>query len=220
MDKTILIIDDHPIFRRGLKDLIANFEEFSVKGEAGDGEEAVKKTEELKPDIAIVDITLPDMNGIDLIKQIHEASSLTFVMMMSMHNKPHYVNAAMNNGAVGYITKDSAPEYLQIALKTIVSGETYFEKFKHDKHLKDEFSEVVEEVIDEDIFDRLTNREREILNQLLKGLKTKDISEKFELSVRTVENHKASITEKLEVHSNFELWNLAANRGLINLDNI
>ena len=218
-EQTILIVDDHPFFREGLKSLLARSSKYRIVGEAGSGDEALRKVKELNPDLIIMDISLPDGSGIDVTHEIKEFLPNTQIVILSMHLKIDYIVKAFRSGAIGYITKDSATEKLLECLETVSKGEYYM-----DSSLSHAVVEGLvktreqEKEITTTGYSALTPREQEILRLLAEGLSTKEIGEKLFISPKTVENHRSNILSKLDLHSTVELVRYAAKYGLIDVD--
>lgn len=218
-EQTILIVDDHPFFREGLKSLLARSSQYRIVGEAGNSNEALRKAEELNPDFIIMDISLPDGSGIDVTQQIRELLSDTKIVILSMHLKIDYIVKAFRSGAIGYITKDSATEKLLECLATVSKGEYYM-----DSSLSHAVVESLVKTREQETavtgtgYSTLTPREQEILRLLAEGLSTKEIGEKLFISPKTVENHRSNILSKLDLHSTVELVRYAAKYGLIDVD--
>lgn len=217
--KTILIIDDHPLFREGLKSLIARNSTFEVVGEAGNAREGLHMAKELNPDLAIVDISLPDKNGIDLTRDIRNLLSETRILIVSMHSKIDYITEAFQAGATGYVVKESATERLLQGLDAVSRGEYFLDSSLSLKVVKRlmEFPAKEAKIHDES-YSTLTPREQQVLRLLAEGLSTKEVATNLFISPKTVENHRANIMDKLDLHSSIELVRYAAKLGLIDLD--
>jgi DNA-binding NarL/FixJ family response regulator len=217
--KTILIVDDHPLFREGLKSLISRNTGFEVVGEAGNGREGLRMIKKLKPDLVVMDISLPDKSGIDLTRDIGSLLSETRVMIVSMHSKINHISEAFRAGASGYVVKESAADRLIQGLEAISRGEYYLDSSLSHKVVKKlmEFPEKEAKITDAR-YETLTPREQEVMRLLAKGISTKKIAEKLFISPKTVENHRANIMNKLELHGTMELIRYAARLGLIDVD--
>jgi DNA-binding NarL/FixJ family response regulator len=217
--KTVLIIDDHPVFREGIKSILVRSSRFEVIGEAENAIAGLKKTKRLKPDLVIMDLSLPDQSGADVTYEIRSLLPDTRVMVMSVHAGIDYIADAFRKGASGYVTKESTTEKLIECLETIARDDYFIDSSI--AHL------VVKEIIEsrgkeQKIVDRgyknLTSREQEIMQLIVQGHSTKQIADKLFISTKTVENHRSSILKKLDLHSTLELVRYAARIGMINVD--
>ncbi len=217
--KTILIIDDHPLFRVGLKAIIGRDDRFEVIGEAGNGREGLQMARELKPDLVLVDMSLPDQSGIQLTRELKNALLKTRIMIITMHSKVDYIVKAFQAGATGYVVKESASERLLQGMDTVLKGEYFMDSSVSHKVVKRlmQFPEKEAKITDAS-YETLTPREQEIMVLLAEGLSTKQIAEKLFISPKTVENHRSNILRKLNLHSTMELIRYAARLGIIDLD--
>jgi DNA-binding NarL/FixJ family response regulator len=205
MDATlrILLVDDHPVVRQGLRYMLESDPAVTIVGEASDGPEAVRLATEHLPDIVVMDVSLPGMNGIEATREITRCAPGVKVLVVSMHADPAYVRQGVKAGARGYLLKDSEDLDLLHAVKVIATGETYFSPA------------VAEAVIgggsgagehdDEVRLDSLTRREREVLRLIADGLTNKEIAAQLSLSVNTIETHRKHLMEKLACHNAAEL---------------
>jgi DNA-binding NarL/FixJ family response regulator len=210
----LLIGDDHTIVRHGLRKILEEKPEWQVIGEAGDGREAVRQALALKPDIAILDIGMPLLNGIDATAQIVRRLPEVKVLILSMHSQEAYVSRALQAGAKGYLLKDSAGKDLINAIATMATGKSFFSPSIAKLMLDDYVRRVTEtQVIDR--YESLSEREREIFQLIAEARSNKEIAELLGISVATVETHRARILEKLGVHSAAELVLYAVRRGVI-----
>ena len=218
-NKTILIIDDHPLFREGLKAIIGRDAHFDVVGEAGNAREGLRMAKKLEPDLVLVDISLPDQSGIQLTREIRTLLPNTRILIVSMHSKIDYIAEAFQAGATGYVVKESAAERLIKGLEYVSRGEYFLDSSMSRqvvKRLKE--SPAKDEKITDAAYGSLTPREQEVMRLLAEGLSRKEIGEKLFISPKTVENHRTNIMNKLDLHSTIELIRYAAKLGLIDVD--
>jgi DNA-binding NarL/FixJ family response regulator len=217
--KRILIIDDHPLFREGLKRIIENTPKYEVVGEAGTGRQGLEMAKKLKPDIALVDVSLPDQSGIELIRNILKFSSETRILIVSMHSKVDYIVRAFQNGASGYLVKESAADMLLQGMDHVLKGD-YFMDTKVSQKVVRKLVGIPKQnkIVGADSYDTLTPREQEIMVLLADGMSTNQIADKLFISPKTAENHRSSIMRKLDIHSTIELVRYAAKIGLIDME--
>lgn len=211
----ILIADDHKIILDGLCSLLEKNDALKVIGQAADGLSAVRLAGELSPDLVIMDISLPGLNGIDATRRILEAKPGVKIIALSMHKDGRYIAEALKSGAMGYLLKESAFDELIAAIGAVMKGQCYLSASIADLVIKDYIRHL--EKTDSGIFTVLTPREREVLQSLSEGLSTKGIAARLEVSVKTVETHRAQIMEKLDIHSVAELTKYAIREGLTSL---
>jgi DNA-binding NarL/FixJ family response regulator len=217
--KGILIVDDHPLVREGLKVILGRTTKFEVVGEAGAAAEGFRMAQELKPDLVLVDISLPDESGIELTRRIKTALPNASILIVSMHSKIDYITEAFKAGATGYMVKESAPEGLLPALESIVKGEYYLDSPLSHSVIENLIKSPEKNAgITEGAYRSLTPREKEIMRMLAKDLSVKEIADRLFISAKTVENHRTNIKEKLGVKSTIELARYAARLGLIDVD--
>ena len=217
--KTVLIVDDHPLFREGLKAIIALDDNFQVVGEAGNGREGLKMCEELRPALVLVDLSLPDQNGIELTRKIRKLLPKTRIMVVTMHSKVDYITQAFKAGATGYIVKESTSTRLIQGLEAICKGEYFMDSSVSHKVVKKLFETQGRDVkITDAAYDTLTPREQEVMALFAEGISVKEIADKLFISPKTVENHRTNIMSKLDLHSVHELIRYAAKLGLIDVD--
>ena len=217
--KSILIVDDHPLFREGLKSMIRKDNKFDVIGEAGNSRDGLRIARKLRPDIMLVDISLPDKSGIELCNEIRSHLPETYVMIISMHSKIDYIAEAFQAGATGYLVKESASAGLIKGLELVSRGD-YFLDTSLSSQVVNRLMEspAKEKRIKDAAYGALTRREQEVMRLLAEGLSPKEIAEKLFISPKTVENHRSNIMTKLDLHSAMDLVRYAARLGLIDVD--
>jgi DNA-binding NarL/FixJ family response regulator len=215
MRTTILLVDDHPVFREGLRSLIDKSTTLLVVAEAGNGMEAIRLAAELKPDLVVMDLTMPIMNGIDATREITKNHPEIKVLVLSMESDRFFVVEALKAGAMGYLLKDTAFAELTDAITTVVNGETYLPKKISTLVVKEFLQCIPEEMAP--VYQNLTLREREILQLLADGKCIKEIANLLDVSNKTVENQRHAIMQKLQLFSVAELTKFAVRHGLSSL---
>jgi len=216
MSVRIILADDHKIVREGLRALIEKRPGFEVIAEAEDGRTTVKLTKELSPDIVIMDIAMPDMNGIEATRRIIEQVPNVKVIALSMHSDIRFVVEMLKAGASGYLLKDCASEELTNAIRAVTGSRAYLSPELATTVIKDYSRLVSKENLS--AFSLLTNREREVLQLLTEGKATREIASKLNVSVKTVETYRQKIMDKLDIHSIAGLTKYAIREGLTSLD--
>jgi DNA-binding NarL/FixJ family response regulator len=217
--KTILIIDDHPLYREGLKSIIGRDDRFEVIGEAGNGREGLQIARKLKPDLIVIDISLPDTSGIQLTRDIRNLLSEARIIIVSMHSKIDYIAEAFQAGATGYVVKESASDRLIQGLESVVNDEYFLDSSVSHQVVENLLKFPIKEAkITNADYASLTRREQEVMRLLAEGLCAKEIAVKLFISPKTVENHRSNIMNKLDLHSTMELVRYAAKLGLIDVD--
>ena len=215
----IFLADDHSVMREGLKYLIKSNTGYDVVGESGDGKEAYEKIEKLKPDIALLDISMPTMTGIELSRQIHKYVPNTRVIIFSRHDDEEYVNQVMKYGAKGYVLKEDTGEDLLKAIKEVLNGNIFVSssisaKIVNNYYRIQKYSENKKHKKKNSIFDILSNREIEILKLITDGKPTAKIASILRISANTVKVHRANIMKKLNTHKVTDLVKFAIKNGL------
>ncbi|MEZ5356610.1 MAG: response regulator transcription factor [Bryobacteraceae bacterium] len=205
----ILLADDHAVVRHGFRMILDAQDDLEVVGEVANGREAVQVATELGPDVVVMDVTMPELNGIEATRRIAAASPRTRVLALSMHKDAVYVREILRAGARGYLLKDSAEGDFLSAVRAVARGEGYLSPAVSDAVLTDYRKHVTNPL------DLLTSREREVLQWIAEGKTNKEIATALSLSVYTVEAHRGKIMEKLNLHSTGELVRFAVRNGLI-----
>lgn len=210
----ILLADDHTIIRSGLKLLLEQQADFKVVAEANDGREAVELVSKNHPDVAVVDIGMPQLNGIEATRQIVATAPATQVVILSMHADEGYVLKALKAGARAYILKNSAETDLIRAIRSVAEGKSFFSPVISKMLLEDYVRQIRDKQV-EDSYDLLTGREREILQLLAEGRTNKEVAGILHISVYTVDAHRGNILQKLNLHGVPELILYAVRKGII-----
>jgi len=210
----IVLVDDHKLMRSGLRVLLEQQSDFAVVGEASDGREAVALVDAQKPDVLVMDIGMPNLNGIEAAAQITQAHPEMSIVMLSMHSDESYVLRALKAGAKGYLLKDSAETDLIRAVRSVAESKSFFSPAVS-KVLLDDYVRKLKRSGTEDPYDLLTPREREVLQLVAEGKSNKDVANLLNLSVYTVETHRSNIMEKLNLHGVPELILYAVRKGII-----
>lgn len=210
----LLLGDDHTLVRQGLRKLLEEKPEWRVVAEVGDGREAVRQTLALRPDVAILDIGMPQLNGIDATRQIVRKWPDARVLILSMHFAEPYIARSLQAGAKGYLLKDAAGKDLIKAVAAVASGKSFFSRVLAESMLEDYVRRVAESSV-VDPYDTLSDREREVFQLIAEGHSNKDVALILSISPATVETHRARILEKLDVHNTAELVLYAVRRGVI-----
>ena|SRR5213594_4113592 len=208
MPPTIILADDHSVVRQGIRILLER-ESFEVVGEAANGLEAVRLAEKLQPDIAILDLSMPVMNGITAVGQIKEVSPRTKVVLLTMYTEEHHVLQALRAGVKACVTKTQAVEHLIVAIREVCNGGVY---------LSPSVSGAVVQAYlarSETPYDPLTDRERQVLQLVAEGNTTKEIALQLGVAAKTAETHRVKVMEKLDIHSTAGLVRYAIRRGLV-----
>ena len=216
MKLKLLLADDHRLFRDGLRTILEKHAEIDIVGETVDGSETVQTAIRLKPDIIQMDISMPNLNGIDATRKILAERPLTKIIMLSMHSDQRYVIESLRAGATGYLLKDCAVDELMAAILTVAKDQVYLARSIAGLVLKDYINLVASKP--SSVFSTLSAREREVLQLLAEGKSTKDISSELEVSVKTVETHRKQIMDKLNIHNIAQLTKYAIREGLTPLE--
>lgn len=215
MSKTrILLADDHGVVRKGLRFLLERSQDMEVVGEAADGREAVRMAEELNPDVIIMDIAMPQLNGIDATAQAVKRNPKIGVIILSMYSDEEYLVRALTAGAKGYLLKDSAEADLLRAIEAVAQGKPFFSPAIAQTLLEDYMRQLRQRGL-QDSYDLLTEREKEILQLLAEGKSNKEVATLLNLSLYTVETHRAHLMQKLNLHNTAEIVLYAVRKKII-----
>jgi DNA-binding NarL/FixJ family response regulator len=216
MTVTVLLADDHPIVRQGMRRLLEAEPDLTVVGEAADGLETVQLVEKLKPSVLVVDMMMPGLNGLEILRQVKKRSPATFSIVLSMQSADAYVVEALKSGASGYILKDSGPGELVIALRQVIQGQRFLSP-KLSERLINAYIQTSDKTV-LDPYETLTNREREVLQMVSEGLSTPEIARRLSISPRTAELHRGRMMNKLGLRNQTDLIRYALKRGILPMD--
>ena len=209
----VVVADDHTILRQGIKALLDNQEGIEVVGEAKDGREAIKTIEELLPDVILMDIAMPGLNGLEATRRIKKKFPKVKVVVLTMHANEEYIFQILNAGADGYLVKETAFQDLISAINAVHKGEAFMSPSVSKKVMTDYIQRAQGE--EKVSFDTLTTREREVLKMVSEGKSNNEIAAFLSISVRTVENHRANIMRKLKLKKTADLVRYAITEGLV-----
>ena len=215
MKTTIVIADDHQIMREGLRSLLEKQANLAIIGEASNGRECVELARKLKPDLVLMDIAMPDLNGIEATRQVRQEAPGVKVLALSMHSDRRFASGMLAAGASGYLLKDSAFQELSQAIATVLEGRIYLSPDITGVLMEDYVQRLTEEPTP---FSVLRPREREVLQAMAEGQSSREIAEALHVSVKTVETHRQNIMNTLDIHSVAELTKYAVREGLTSLD--
>ncbi|MGC9323405.1 MAG: response regulator [Desulfomonilia bacterium] len=211
--KRLVIAEDHTILRDGLKALISLNTDLELVGEASDGLEAVRVINEKKPDLVLMDLSMPKLSGIDAIREVKRTCPDTMILVLTVHKTEEYVLASLKAGANGYLLKESTHQELLNAISHVLEGKPYLSPGVSDKIISGYLAGKKDEV--RSVYDTLTHREKEILKLIAEGHKNKEIAEYLFISVKTVEKHRDNLMKKLDLHSASALTSFAIEHGLV-----
>ena len=212
--RRVVIAEDHTILREGLRALLSGEPDFEVVGEAKDGQEAIRMVEKLEPNLILMDLSMPRMNGLDAIREIKKQSADTKILVLTVHKTDEYILATLQAGADGYLLKDSTHTELGMAIRTVLGGKFYLSPGISEKIIEG-YLAGNKPSKSATPWETLTARERGILKLIAEGYKNKDIAEYLCISVKTVEKHRANLMQKLDLHSVSALTALAIEKGLV-----
>jgi len=211
----LLVADDHEVIRRGVRSLLGTQPGWEVSGEAASGREAVEKAKQLKPDLVVLDITMPELDGLEATRQILEAVPKTKVLILTMHESEQVMSEVLKAGALGYVLKSDAADNLVPAVKALIHGKPFFTSSVSRMMLKGYLKHSTRSTEDSSSEKQLSPRERLIVQLLVEGRKNKEIATALSISIRTAESHRANIMRKLGLHSIVELVRYAINNKMI-----
>ena len=212
MTANILLADDHAMIREGLRMVLETQPDFHVVGLAANGLDAVAQAERLKPDLVIVDIQMPGLSGLDVVRQLKQRLPQSRVIVLSMYDEEEYVLGVMRDGALGYVLKESSAENLVDAVRAVLAGERYLSPRLAERAFR---SYIDRSTPGDDRYETLTNREREVLHLSAEGFNGPEIARRLSISPRTVEVHRANLMRKLGLHSQDELVQYARQKKII-----
>jgi DNA-binding NarL/FixJ family response regulator len=212
--KRIVIAEDHTILREGLRSLLTSDPDFDVVGEAVDGLDAIRCTEKCLPDLVLLDLSMPRMNGLEAISEIKKRCPETKILVLTVHKTEEYVLTTLQAGANGYVLKDASHSELVVAIKSVLTGSFYLSPGISEKVIEG-YLEGKKTLKSRSSWETLTKREREILKLIGEGNKNKEIADYLFISVKTVEKHRANLMQKLDLHNASALTALAMEKGLI-----
>lgn len=212
MPVRVLLVDDHALVRAGLRSLVQGFAGVEVVAEAGNGRDAVALAKTHAPNVVLMDIAMPELNGLEAAARLRDELPGARVLVLSMHSNEEYVLRALRAGVAGYLLKDSAPSELQRAIETVMRGEVYLSPWVSRKVIDDYLKRLDDS---DDPLQQLTPRQREILQLIAEGKSTKDIGFLLDISIKTVETHRAQLMERLGVHDVPGLVRCAMRLGLV-----
>ena len=215
MDKIrILVVDDHAVLRDGIRALLGLHTDIEVVGEASEGKEAVGKAQELMPDVVIMDIAMPGMDGLEATRRIRKKNPKIKVLVLTQHDNKEYILSVIKAGASGYVPKRALGSELVSAIHAVQEGDSFLYPSAAAALIED----YLQQTKSEDPYDQLTAREREIFKLIAEGHTSREIADMLFLSLRTVQGHRLRIMEKLSLHNRTELIKLAMRKGLVSLD--
>ncbi|MUM76553.1 response regulator [Pseudodesulfovibrio sp. F-1] len=214
----LMIVDDHPLFREGLKTIVNRDDRYTVVCEAGNGTDGIRLGKRHKPDIMLVDISMPGKNGIQMIRELKSSLPQTRFIIISMHSEADYIVEAFRAGASGYLIKESAAGNLMRGLDAVARGELFLDDALSQEVVFRLMQAKDEQTAGRDPYTTLTAREQEVLRLLAEGLTAKEVAAQLFISPKTVENHRTNLMKKLGLQSSVELIRYAARLGLIDLD--
>jgi len=213
---TIVLADDHHVVRKGMRALLEAEADFRLVGEASDGLETVQLVERLRPDVLVLDLMMPGLNGIEVTRRVRKRSPHTKVLILSMHANDDYVLEALRNGATGYVLKDASMSELVQAVRDVAAGRRYLSQLLAERAIDAYVMQTQESTLDR--YETLTDREREVLHLAADGLTNAEVAARLSISPRTAEGHRSNMMRKLGLSNQTELVRYAIRRGIITLE--
>lgn len=215
----VLLADDHALVRAGFKALLREIDGIEVIAEAGDGREALRLVREMQPDVVLMDISMPELNGLEVTSQAAKEFNRVRVIILSMYMNEEYVMQALSAGAKGYLLKDAGPEELALAIRRVSRGDIYLcpavSKTVITDYIDGLGGKSKKQKSEHGVFERLTSRQREILQLIAEGFTTKEISDKLNVSIKTVETHRTQLMKRLDIHDIAGLVRYAIRSGIV-----
>jgi len=214
MDKIrVLLAEDHTIVRKGIRSLLDGEADIDVIGEAGNGRDALEKVEQLRPDVVVMDITMPTLNGLEATRRIKKLFPEIKVLILTVHANEEYIFQVLRAGASGYLVKQAAPAELISGIKAVWRGDSFLSPAISGKVIEEYIRQAEAKRVGKS-YDNLTDREREVLQLIAEGKSTREIAELLCVSVKTIETHRAHLRDKLNIHSTAELTKYAIRTGM------
>ncbi len=209
----ILVVDDHAIMRDGIRALLSLHNDLEIVGEASEGKEAIEKVQELGPDVVIMDVAMPGMDGLEATRRIRKKNPKVKVLVLTQHDNREYILSAIKAGTSGYVPKRAVGAELVSAIRAVNKGESFLYPSAAAALIEDYLRQAEEEP-----YDRLTAREREILKLIAEGHTSREIAEMLFISLKTVLGHRTKILQKLDIHNRTELIKYALHKGLVSIE--
>ena len=210
----VLVVDDHAILRDGIRALLGLHDDIEIVGEASEGKEAIKKARELVPDVVVMDIAMPEMDGLEATRRIRKKSPEVKVLVLTQHDNREYILSAIKAGAAGYVPKRALGSDLVSAIRTVYKGDSFLYPSAATALIED----YLQQAEREEPYDRLTAREREILKLIADGHTSREIADMLFISLKTVLGHRTKIMAKLDIHNRTELIKYAMRKGLVSME--
>lgn len=216
MKTKVLLVDDHPVFRSGLKNILISENDFTIIGEASNGREAIEIVSDIQPDIIIMDVSMPDMDGIEATREIHKHNNQIKILILTMYSDEAYLKAGLAAGASGYVLKQAVDTELVTAIRTVLRGENYIYPTLMPALYKTKLGIKQEDTIDE--VELLSQREIEVLKYIALGYTQKEIADEIDVSIKTVETYKTRIMEKTGANKRSMLVRFALKHGILSVE--